>query len=283
MRRAPHALLSALASLCVAVSAGASAQTPEEIERYKQMTILSVGLAGVFNAEPYVGLDNRVLPIPFFAYNKNNLTVGGPNVSYRFWRPLGVQLSAETRFRFQAYDADDSPFLEGMEGRNGTLELGMRAQKRWDRLRVRGGAFVDVAGQHDGYQINLQANYEVANGRIASLRPTLGVSYQSQNIINYYYGVRTGEARTGVSRGNGTVSDRPTYFGEEAFIPYAGLEGRFRLSRRLQLAGQARADFLPTEVTDSPIIGPSTRYSAFFGVNYLLSGPGVTPRPGDRR
>ncbi|NRA31083.1 MAG: MipA/OmpV family protein [Parvularculaceae bacterium] len=266
-------LVAAFASLSVS-----AAQTPEEIERYKKMTILSVGAAMVLNDEPYAGFNDgemRRLVVPFFAYNKNNLTVAGPNISYRFWRPGGVQLSAETRYRFQNYDSDDSPYLEGMDNRDGTLELGLQGQKRWNRLRVQGRGFVDVAGQHDGYELQARATFEVSDGRALSFRPAVGVSYQSQNVTNHYFGVRANEARNDIDVGGGELFDRAAYFPDSAWVPTVGAEFRLRMSRRIQLGGQVRTDFFPDEIADSPIVDSDTRFSAFMGLSYLLSGPGV--------
>ncbi|MCQ8185752.1 MipA/OmpV family protein [Parvularcula maris] len=255
----------------------ASAQTPEEIEQYKKMTIFQVGLATAINNEPYRGLDDSptILPVPFYVYNKNNLTLAGPNVSYRFWRPLDVQLSAEGRYRFQNYDEDDSPFLEGLGNRNGTFEVGIKGQKRINRLRLQAQAMTDVAGQHDGHELQAQATFEVGNGRMISFRPTGGVNYLSQNVVHYYYGVNPGEARLNLPTGEGDFMDRTAFRGESAFVPFTGAEVRIRLSRRFALSGQVKASFLPEEITDSPIVGSSTRTSAFIGLSYGLSGPGI--------
>lgn len=268
-----------LAASLLAMASIASAQTREEIELYKKMTIFQVGAAVAINNEPYVGFNDdkpNILAVPFYVYNKNNLTLAGPNISYRFWRPLDVQLSGEVKYRFQNYDEDDSPFLEGMGDRNGTLEVGLKAQKRFDRLRLQAEGFVDAANQHDGYELTARATYEIANGRMLSFRPTVGVSYQSENVIQYYYGVNFAEARTNVAVGDGTFMDRPAYFADGgAVTPFAGAQIRLRLSRRLSLQGQLKSAFLASEIEDSPIVEKSARNSAFVGLSYGLSGPGI--------
>lgn len=271
------------ASLCALATLSAApslAQTREEIEQYKKMTIFFIGGSAVINAEPYVGVNEEepnILPVPFYVYNKNNLTLAGPNISYRFWRPLDVQLSLEGRYRFQNYDEEDSPFLQGMNARNGTFEVGVKAAERFGRLRLEAEAMTDVAGQHDGYELTARATLEIGNGRMISFRPLGGVSYQSENLVNYYYGVTFSEAATGLPDGDGGFADRPAYFGEAALVPFAGAQGRIRLSRRLQLQGQVKRSFLPEEITDSPIVGSVNRTSAFIGLSYALSGPGVKP------
>lgn len=268
-----------LAASLLATASAALAQTPEEIEAYKKMTIFQLGIALAVNDEPYVGFNDgepNILAVPFYVYNKNNLTLAGPNISYRFWRPLDVQISAEAKYRFQNYEEDDSPFLEGMGDRNGTFEVGLKAQKRFDRLRLQAEGFVDAANQHDGYELTARATYEIANGRMLSLRPTVGVSYQSENLIQYYYGVTFDEARTNVAVGDGTFMDRPEYFADGgAITPFAGAQIRLRLSRRLSFQGQVKTAFLPSEIKDSPIVGSDNRTSAFLGLSYALSGPGV--------
>ncbi|NNU16396.1 MipA/OmpV family protein [Parvularcula sp. ZS-1/3] len=272
-----RSLMTAAAAYCL-LTAGASAQTPEEIERYKKMTIFQIGLAVAVNDEPYVNFNDgtpNILAVPFYVYNKNNLTLAGPNISYRFWKPGGVQLSAEAKYRFQNYDEDDSPFLEGMGDRNGTFEVGMKAQKRVDRLRLQANGFVDVAGQHDGYELQALATLEVGNGRMISFRPLMGIAYQSENVLQYYYGVTAEEARTGLAVGDGTFMDRPEYSAGPGFTPFAGAEFRIRLSRRLALSGQLKNNFLGDEIVDSPIVESGNRASAFVGLSYGLSGPGI--------
>lgn len=268
-----------LATSLIAASASALAQTPEEMEAYRKMTIFQLGVAVAVNDEPYVGFndgDPNILAVPFYVYNKDNLTLAGPNVSYRFWRPLGVQLSAEAKYRFQNYEEDDSPFLDGLGDRNGTFEVGVKAQKRFDRLRVYAEGFVDTLGNHDGYELSTGASFEMANGRMLSFRPSVGVSYQSQNVIHYYYGVNPGEARTNLAVGDGTFRDRNAFVVDDgAVTPFAGAQLRLRLSRRLSFQGQVKTAFLPDEIADSPIVDSSHRTSAFFGVSYALSGPGV--------
>ncbi|GGY39811.1 MipA/OmpV family protein [Parvularcula lutaonensis] len=263
------------------IGALAHAQTPEEIEQYKKMTIFQLGAAVAVNNEPYRnfnGGDPNKLVVPFYVYNKNNLTLAGPNISYRFWRPLDVQISAEGKYRFQNYEEDDSPFLEGMGDRNGTFEVGLKAQKRYNRLRLQAEGFVDAAGQHDGYELTARATLEVGNGRMISFRPLVGVSYQSENLIQYYYGITNAEARVNQAVGDGTFMDRPAYFADGgAVTPFAGAQVRVRLSRRLAFQGQVKSAFLPDGITDSAIVEKDNRTSAFFGLSYALSGPGVKP------
>lgn len=275
----------ALAASALAAMGTAFAQTAEELERYRRMTTFAFGASVLVNHEPYRGVnsgDPDVFVIPFYVYNKNNLTLAGPNISYRFWRPLDVQLSVEGKYRFQNYEGSDSPFLEGMDDRHGTFEVGLRAQKRIDRLRLRAEAYVDAASQHDGYELTLRANYELGDNRAYSVRPELGFSYQSSNLVTYYYGVKDDEARMAVPDGTGNLMDRPAYIPEPGVVPFAGVEFRVRLSRRLQLNGLVRSTFLSDEITESPIVSRPQRGSAFVGISYLFAGPGVSGGGRDR-
>lgn len=294
---------SRLLAVGASLLAMAQAQTEEEIERYKKMTILSVGVAAPIQVEPYQdfrGGGVRSFAVPFYVYNKNNLTLAGPNVSYRFWKPLGVQLSAEGRYRFQNFEANDSPVLEGMDDRNGTFEVGLRAGRRFDRLRIRAEGMADVFGQHRGYEMQAFANFEVGNGRMISFRPEAGVLYQNRDVVNYYYGVKDREALfldasgdplvlgPGADGGPLTVDDfertgiredgsliRPAYQSDGAVVPFVGATARIRLSRRIQFNAQVRSRFLPDEITNSPIVDQNHRTTAFIGLSYGLSGPGI--------
>ncbi|MEM9810392.1 MAG: MipA/OmpV family protein [Pseudomonadota bacterium] len=245
------------------------AQTQEEIERFSKMTTFAVGGAVAIIDEPYRELDPnvRVLPIPFYIFNKGNLTLAGPNVSYRFWKPTKTTtVSFEGRYRFQGYDADDSPFLQGMDDRNGTLELGARAVHRIGRLRLQFEGMTDVAGQHDGFAAEARATFEVSNFRAYSLRPLGGIRIRSSNFVDYYFGVENDEVRL----------DRGFFEGDTAYIPFVGANFRGRISRRIQMNGSVTMDFLPSEITDSPIVGDDYRVGAFIGLSYMFAGPGVS-------
>lgn len=257
-----------LAAGAAALFSTAAAQTQEEIERYKDMTIFALGGSLAVNAEPYRGLKDelQIIPVPFFIFNKRNLTVAGPNISYRFAKPTKTTtVSFESRYRFQGYDASDSDFLTGMDDREGTFEVGGRMVHRIGRLRVQLQAMTDVSGTHDGFEAEARATLEVSNGRMISLRPLGGVRFQSSNFVDYYYGVETDEA----------IAGREFYEGERTIVPFVGANMRMRLTRRVQLNGSVNINLLPDDITNSPIVEKERRIGAFVGASYLFSGPGV--------
>ncbi|MEE4210870.1 MAG: MipA/OmpV family protein [Parvularcula sp.] len=256
------------AAACLTSEAFAQAGDSPGIDReaMRRQTTMAVGVAAVVNDEPYAGIDATVLPVPFFLYNKGDITIAGPNLTWRFAKLSGTQLSAEGRYRFQNLDPDDSDALDGMDDRDGTYELGLRAMHRIGKLRLEAMGFADVANQHDGYELTGRLGYELGDGLRYSLRPQGGVRLQSQNLINHYYGVRADEA----------LASRPfTFLDEDAVVPFVGAQGYMRVSRRIQLQGRANLDFLPDTITNSPIVEDDHRFSLFVGFNYLLKGPGL--------
>jgi outer membrane protein len=268
MKRSHWTTLAACLPVILNTEAFAQAGDSPGIDReaMRKQTTLAVGLAAVVNNEPYVGIDPTVLPVPFFLFNRNKLTVAGPNVTYRFARLGETQLSLEGRYRFQNLDPDDSDALEGMAERDGTYEVGARALRRFGKWRLEGMGYGDVAGQHDGFELTGRVGYELGDGMRYSFRPQAGVRYQSQNLLNHYYGVRADEARTERSF---------TFIDDGAAVPFVGAQGYMRVGRRWQVQGRANLDALPDTITDSPIVDQDTRFSLFVGANYLLKGPGV--------
>ncbi|MEM7739497.1 MAG: MipA/OmpV family protein [Pseudomonadota bacterium] len=257
-----------MAALAAALVGTAAAQTQEEIERYKDMTIFAVGGSLAVNVEPYRGLEDeiQIIPVPFFIFNKGDLTVAGPNISYRFAKPTPTTtVSFESRYRFQGYDASDSDFLTGMDDRDGTFELGGRLVHRIGRLRIQLQGMTDVSGTHDGFEAEARATFEVSNGRMISLRPLGGIRFQSSNFVDYYYGVENDEA---------TLA-RPFFEGEKTAVPFVGANMRMRLTRRVQLNGSFTMNLLPDDITESPIVDKDSRIGAFMGISYMFSGPGV--------
>ena len=256
------------AVVAAALFGPAAAQTQEEIERYKDMTIFAVGGSLAVNVEPYRGLDDEVqiIPVPFFIFNKGNVTVAGPNISYRFAKPTKTTtVSFETRYRFQGYDASDSDFLTGMDDRDGTFEVGGRLVHRIGRLRIQLQAMSDVSGTHDGYEAEARATLEVSNGRMISLRPLGGMRFQSSNFVDYYFGVEADEV----------TPERRFYDGDRTIVPFVGANMRMRMTRRIQLNVSFTMNLLPDDITNSPIVDQDRRIGAFVGLSYMFAGPGV--------
>lgn len=234
----------------VLIAASAAAQPPRNG--------WSLGVAVISSPEPYVGADDETLVVPALSVTAGRFSFRGIAAAWQLGEWGDFEAEALLRARFSGYDAEDSPFLEGMEDRRKSADLGFALTwERERRLGLRLTPAVDVLGRSDGVEVALDAFVPVRLGP-ARLEPRLGAAWQSADLVDYYYGVRPEEARPG----------RPAFRGEATVNATAGLFVFTPLSRRLLLQSFLRLERLGPEIEDSPIVADSTALTAFAAVSY---------------
>jgi outer membrane protein len=225
--------------LCLVCAVPAAAQPPAE-----EGPIWSVGAGAVFAPRPYEGMDAEVFPIPVVGVRYRNFYWDGIRAGFRFSpaEHLGLDLFAAARF--DGYEEDDSDAVRGMAERRLSADLGFRVSGEWERVETGLSLRTDVLDRSDGQEVEADVSFPMEAGSWR-ITPGLAVSWLSDDLVDYYYGVRPGEA----------LPDRPGYEGEDtlnlsaevAFLrPFA--DGRW-----LFLAG-AEAVWFGSEIRDSPIV-----------------------------
>ena len=104
-------------------------------------------------------------------------------------------------------------------------------------------AFHDVSGTHDGYELAADYSYRLTRGRM-SLTPSVGLSWKSAALSDYYWGVHADEASatlTGYQARGG--------LGWEA-----GMRVSYYLTRHWRLAVSANYERLQYSVAQSPLV-----------------------------
>jgi MipA family protein len=234
------------------IAAPAAAQPPGSRNGW------SLGVAVISSPEPYVDADNETLFVPALSITAGRFSFRGIAAAWQLGEWGDFEAEAILRARFSGYDAEDSPFLEGMEDRRKSADLGFALT--WEREQhygLRLTPAVDVLGRSDGVEVALDAFVPMRFGSVR-LEPRVGAAWQSADLVDYYYGVRPEEALPG----------RPAYRGEATVNATAGLFVFSPLSQRLLLQTFLRLERLGPEIEDSPIVADATALTAFAAVSY---------------
>lgn len=242
-----------LATLISVFIAAASAAQPPGSSRNGW----SLGVAVISSPEPYAGADNETLVVPALSITAGRFSFRGIAAAWQLGEWGDFEAEALLRARFSGYDAEDSPFLEGMEDRRKSADLGFALTWERERLGLRLTPSVDVLGRSDGVEVALDAFVPIRLGP-ARLEPRLGAAWQSADLVDYYYGVRPDEARPG----------RPAFRGEATVNATAGLFVFSPLPKRLLFQSFLRLERLGPEIEDSPIVADATALTAFAAVSY---------------
>jgi outer membrane protein len=110
----------------------------------------------------------------------------------------------------------------------------------WGSAELR--AFHDVSGTHGGYELSVHYSRRWTAGRL-SIAPTLGASYKSAQMNDYYWGVHAHEA-------SGAL---PEYHAGAGINLEGGLVTNYYLTRHLRFALSVNYERLADEIAASPL------------------------------
>ncbi len=223
--------------------------------------IFSVGAGVIITKDPYKGIDTQSRGIPFFLYRTNKLSIYGPMMSYSLFEDEYWQIKALAKVRFEGYEQDDSSFLQGMDDRQWTLEMGGSLSRILTIGNITTDLAADILNEHKGYELRLYYSYDFRNiFKIPALTvtPNIGLAYRSRQLNDYYYGVRESEA----------IAGRPAYNVGDSTGLMSGLRVNYKLSEKLSLMSLISFEWLDDEIRNSPIIDEDYIESFLLGITY---------------
>jgi outer membrane protein len=163
-----------------------------------------------------------------------------------------------TRF-ITVTDGVTDPVLEEIEipDRDFAVELGVEllADGEWGSLQVT--AFHDVSATHDGLELYADYGYAIYRQRWF-YRPSLGISWKSGKLNDYYWGVREDEAN----------SLFPAYEPGAGVNAHARLLAGFQINRNWAFIAVGEFERINSEAAASPIVEEQNVWGVFAGFKY---------------
>lgn len=254
MRKLPFHLI----CLLLLVFIWSNSSFAENSNAGERQPTLTLGLASSVSTNPYRGADSKILVLPLLAYEGERFFVRGINVGYHLVKQNNLTLSLLSSYRIMAgYDSSDSDFLEGMADRDGTLEAGLQVSLATDLGRFSATLLSDVLDEHNGHEVKLTFSKRFPVQRF-SVIPFVSAIWQSSQLANYYYGVRSTEA---------TIA-RPAYKVDSSVLVQTGLMANYMFRERWSINGRLDVTRLADEISDSPIVEDDFVTSAYVGIGY---------------
>jgi MipA family protein len=215
-----------------------------------------MGLGAMVLESPYRGVDDAVYPVPVLVFESRQFFVDKTVLGYYFNdKSNPVRWGVIGSLRLQGYDADDSGDLDGMQDRDMAFDGGLRISWKNPIIDMILEGVTDVSGTHEGQELRLTVTKELFGG---FLTPKAGIKWLSDDLADYYYGVKADEAKAGrleYSAGN----DLEYMVGATIGIP---------LGEKWALFGDIQCSFLGNEAQDSPIVGDDALMRYVMGVVY---------------
>lgn len=221
----------------------------------------SLGLGVASTPRPYVGAENAILPVPLVDIAYKGLYVQGIQAGYWFVDNNNFDLGVRAEIVFESLDPDDSPFLEGMDERNPSIQGGFAFAWKPGKFRLAMAANTDLMDRSNGQQASIRfSRMWQWHGRAIGIMPSIGAVWQSSNFIDYYYGVTPEEALPG----------RPAFGGHSAVNFRTSLLGYLFVSHRIRFVAYLEVQRLDNEIYDSPIVEDRRSVLGLFGVTVRL-------------
>jgi outer membrane protein len=215
-----------------------------------------MGAGAMMIESPYKGVDDGVYPVPVLIFESKQFFVDKTVAGYYFNdKTSSVRWAVIGSLRMQGYEADDSSDLDGMQDRDMAFDGGLRISWKNEIIYMILEGVTDLSGTHQGQELRLTIEKELLRG---FLTPKAGIKWQSDDLTDYYYGVKPNEVRAG----------RVAYAADDDLEYMVGVTIGVPLGEKWAAFGDIQCSFLEDEGKDSPIVGKDKLMRYVMGVVY---------------
>ena len=225
---------------------------------------LTIGAGSYIQTQPYKNVNTIALASPVIFFDNG--------VAYVRWSRVGIYFLGEkndnnswgfsitAQPRVYGYNSSDSNILTGMNDRENSFEGGLAFSSQIDKAHFEIMALTDVISRHETWIISTEFGYDFKFGKL-DLYPSFLAIYQSQEFLDYYYGVTNQEAITSTNN---------------AYFPHAGVQlglqtyVKYPITKNISTFLNLRVDKLSQEATDSPIVEDDYIYSGLVSLIYTF-------------
>lgn len=223
-----------------------------------------LGLGGISQQQAYTGIDRNNIAIPLIYFENRWVQLMGPFLDIKLpgfeWseeQKLSFTLKTQL-FGFDGYKPSDAPILNGMEKRRSGIFSG--PSFKWENpvANVFGEWMFDASGNSKGQRLSLGLEHTFQMGEHLMFTPSVTGIWLDKKYADYYYGVRSAEARAG----------RPAYRADSTLNTEISLRTDYFFDPHQAVFLSLGYTALGAEIEDSPLTDRSDETMAFLGYLY---------------
>lgn len=242
-------------SLMVAIMASATWSPLAWAKDADSRWSLGAGIATVDKV--YRGYDREVLPLPLVSYESERFSIGLPVSDFKLHSVRSLSFRVRARFANDGYEADDSPFLAGMEDRKFSLWAGAAVVWSTSLANVSAEILADALGNSKGTRAKVQIDRRFTAGKFG-IAPRVAAEWVDDKYVDYYYGVTQAEAR----------ADRAFHAGKSTTNLQAGVRVDYVPVRHHLLFVDVGSTHVGGGIEASPLVDTSSQTSLGLGYVY---------------
>lgn len=215
-----------------------------------------VGLGFLRYERPYIGVSHWDRFIPLFNISVGRFSVRGDTFEWRLWRQQHTnELFLVAQPDALHYNPAANQVLSGMTTKLPTAMGGVGWRLQMVRhLSLQATLLTDLLRRNDGIiaSFDLKGHWRAGTWL---MQPILGISWDSANYVNYYFGVTPEESRIG----------RPAYAGKSTLVERAGVTVIKKFGQQFALLIGAYGEHFGAGIKDSPIVAHTNTLNSVFG------------------
>lgn len=220
----------------------------------------TLGLFGFSSNTPYGFRDNAAAPM--IEYENEYFKFGLPSTEIKLPWVSNEQLSFGVMIDLfgseSGYKASDAPILRGMAERDSGVWAGARMDWKTEVVDLSLKALRDVGGDSKGTSVEAEVSKTFFLNERLMVSPKIGAVWLNDNTVDYYYGVRSGEA----------TATRAAYKGTSTVNMKVGVNVGYMIAQNQMLMMDLSVTKLGDEIADSPIVVDDTLTSV--GLGYMF-------------
>lgn len=250
------ALTVGLSSSVPALAQGPAGDGPPE-------TSWSLGVGVMSMQKPYTGIDRENIVLPLLQFENKYVNIFGPQIglklpSLEISDSQKVNFSIVGKYDGSGYKSKDAPILRGMSKRKGGFWAGAEVEWKNDLADVKAAWLSDASGNSKGQSFSLGLERTWHFGERMMLTPRVEATWRDKKYVDYYFGVRDSEVRTG----------RAAYAGKAGTGAEVGVRGIYKFDARNSIFLDFSVSSLPEGVKDSPLVDRSTENRVLLGYTF---------------
>ncbi|UCG34694.1 MAG: MipA/OmpV family protein [Candidatus Omnitrophota bacterium] len=224
------------------------------------------GVAVLVHESPYRGESIRVTAVPIIFWEKDRLFVRATYAGVIVAQTDELELNLHLAPRLMGYDASETGYLNGMQDRGWSKGWSLDAGTEliWEIPKLDGASLSvsfasDILDESDGQEARISFS-KLFDFEPFYFKPAVSVEWQSEEMVDYYYGVRSSEA----------TAARPAYFPDDAINCSVKFDFYMGLSKDWLLVSRLNFNFLNDEISDSPIVDEEYTVTGLLGITRMF-------------
>ena len=254
-------VLSCIATVTIIVCAAVAVQAEESTSTSNRWGF-NLGIGATVTTSEYRGVERLGTALPLLGYEGDWLYLRGLSGGVHLFKNENHEINVQLSYLPQNFYASwsESSAMRKLDDRYSSAMAGINYRLRTDLGVLAATLSTDALGVNNGVTANASYSYPIRFASM-SLTPTLGVQWTDVNYNDYYYGVSKSEAQ---------ASGLSHYSPQAALAPYGELTLRVGLSDSWSAFVSGKALFLGEEVSNSPMVEHSSKYSLSGGFLYAF-------------